>query len=169
MKLNLLAGAIALAFAGAVCAQSTTAPSGAPRTGAGERDMHKAEKERIEAAYKADKARCDGMKANAKDVCMKEAKGKQDVAEAELDAKNNPSERNQRKVEEAKAKAQYEVAKEKCDDMKGKEKSACEHEAKAQYDQAKAAIKPARGASTGSSTPKRSMTSAPATSSNQKP
>ena len=60
-KLCGLAAAIALAFAtSAVQAQSTNP--------AANRDMHKADKEKIEADYKADKAKCDGMKGNAKDV-----------------------------------------------------------------------------------------------------
>jgi hypothetical protein len=170
MKFNLIAAAVALAFATSVSAQSTTAPA-AGGSRAGQHDMKKAEKERIEADYKADKAKCDGMKGNQKDVCMKEAKGKEDVAKAELDAKENPSERNQRKVEEEKAKAKYEVAKEKCDDMKGKEKDACEHQAKAEHDQAKASMK---GASRGAGQPSGSSgrmgsAGAPATTSNTKP
>ena len=144
MKIQLcgIAAAVALAFAGLAQAQSSpsTAPA-TPRAPAADQKMKSAEKDRIEAEYKADKARCDGMKGNAKDVCVKEAKGKEKVAKAELDAKTDPSEHNQRKVMEAKADAQYDVAKEKCDDMKGKEKSACEKEAKAQHDRAKADIK----------------------------
>jgi hypothetical protein len=156
MKLTLVAAAVALAFAGAVQAQTTpgSAPSAGSNAGtnrAADRDMKKAEHERIEAAYKADKSKCDTMKGNQKDVCMKEAKGKQEIAEAELDAKNDPSAHNQRKVEEARAKAKYEVAKEKCDDMKGKEKDACEHQAKADFDQAKAGMQ--KSSSSGSSAP----------------
>src|SRR5689334_16414470 len=127
MKLHLIAASVALAFASTAFAQST-----APNR-AGERDMKKAEHERIEAAYKADKAKCDGMKGNEKDVCMKEAKGKEKVAKAELDAKNDPSDRNRHKVDEAKADADYDVAKEKCESMKGKEKDACQHDAKAKH------------------------------------
>jgi hypothetical protein len=122
-----------------------------------DRKTKNAEDERIEAEYKADKAKCDSMNGNAKDVCMKEAKGKEKVAKAELDARANPSERNQRKVEEAKADAKYEVAKERCDDMKGKEKSACEKQAKADHEQAKAAMTK-RNASAGSSSTARSNT-----------
>ena len=140
MKLQILsiAAAVALAFG----AQAQT-------TGSGKHEMKSAEKERIEADYKADKAKCDSMQGNAKDVCMKQAKGKENVAKAELNAKDNPSPRNQRKVDEAKAKADYEVAKEKCDDQKGNEKSACEKEAKAAYDRAKADIKKADAKSAG--------------------
>ena len=114
------------------------------------RKVKDAEEDRIEAEYKADKAKCDAMSGNAKDVCVKEAKGKEKVAKAELDAKKNPSERNTRKVEEAKADAKYEVAKERCDDMKGKEKSACEKEAKAEHERAKATMAKS-SASTGAS------------------
>src|SRR5438132_1012663 len=144
MKLDGVAAAVMFAFATAAQAQTTggSAPStpradpadrgaaGAP--GPSARKLKDAEEDRIEAEYKADKAKCDAMSGNAKDVCVKEAKGKEKVAKAELDAKKNPSERNTRKVEEAKADAKYEVAKERCDDMKGKEKSACEKEAKAE-------------------------------------
>ena len=153
MKLHLIVGAVALAFASASYAQGT-APS-APAAGgnrAAERDMKKAEHDRIEAAYKADKAKCDGMKGNAKDVCVKEAKGKENVAKAELDAKSDPSDRNQRKVHDAKADADYDVAKEKCESMKGKEKDACQHDAKAKHEEAKAAMKQDKSASRGSST-----------------
>src|SRR3954462_8583647 len=125
MKLKVIGIAAAFALAGAAHAQSQGQSSGA------DRKMKNAEEDRIEADYKADKAKCDAMSGNAKDVCMKEAKGKEKVAKAELDARANPSERNQRKVEEAKAEAKYEVAKERCDDMKGNEKSACEKQAKA--------------------------------------
>ncbi len=143
MKLCSIAAALLLAFAGT--AQAQTSPGGAARTqgpgGAAPTKMDNAEKERIEAAYKADKAQCEAMKDNAKDVCEKEAKGKEKVAKAELAARTNPSERNTRKVEEAKAEAEYDVAKEKCDDMKGNEKDACEKQAKTQRDQARADIK----------------------------
>ena len=104
-------------------------------------DEYKAAKEKIEANYKADKAKCDGLKDNAKDVCQKEAKGKENVAKAELEQQYKPSDSNSRKVEEEKVKATYEVAKEKCDDQKGDAKSACEKQAKADETKGKADIK----------------------------
>jgi hypothetical protein len=148
MKLQILsiAAAVAMAF-GSAHAQSTSSAN---------RDMNKADKDRIAADYKADKAKCDSMQGNAKDVCMKQAKGKENVAKAELDNKAHPSARNQRKVGEAKAKSDYEVAKEKCDDQKGKEKSACEKEAKAAYDRAKADMK--KSAGTGATSAKSAST-----------
>ena len=159
MKLYGIAAAMMLALASAAQAQPTPAPStpradptdrGTIRDSGMNHKVKEAEEDRIEAEYKAAKAHCDSMKGNAKDVCIKEAKGKEKVAKAELDARKNPSERNQRKVEEAKAEAKYEVAKERCDDLKGKEKDACQKDAKAEHERAKAAMAK-RNASTGSS------------------
>lgn len=104
-------------------------------------DEHKVAKEKIEAAYKMDKAKCDGMKGNTKDVCEKEAKGKENVAKAELEQQYKPSDSNARKVEEEKVKATYDVAKEKCEDQKGDAKSACEKQAKADEAKGKADIR----------------------------
>jgi hypothetical protein len=163
MKIHAVAAAVMLAFAGFASAQTTTpadrpaARDTAPRTDTAPRSDRKvkdAEEERIEAAYKADKAKCDAMNGNAKDVCEKEAKGKEKVAKAELDAKANPSDRNTRKVQEAKAEAEYEVAKEKCDDMKGKDKDACQKDAKASHERAKSAMAK-RDASAGATTERR--------------
>jgi len=146
MKIQLLGIAAALAFAGSAFAQTTAPSSGA------DRKMKNADEDKIEAQYKADKAKCDAMSGNAKDVCQKEAKGKEKVAKAELDQKNSPSARNQRKVEEAKADAKYDVAKERCDDLKGKEKDACQKDAKAAHEKDKAEIERQQASSSGPTT-----------------
>jgi hypothetical protein len=142
MKIQLMSIAVALSFAaGMAQAQSTTA-----------RQVKNADEDRIEAEYKAAKEKCDTLKGNANDVCEKEAKGKQKIAKAELDAKTNPTPANQRKVQEAKADAAYDVAKERCDDQKGNEKDVCQKQAKADHERAKADIKraDAKNAGTGS-------------------
>ena len=146
IKLLSIAAAMALACAGAVQAQSTTTPGARADGGKDakpsvDRKARKAEEDRIEADYKAAKAKCGPMKGHEKEVCEADAKGKENVAKAELKAKYEPSATNQRKVEEAKAEHEYKVAKEKCDVQKGKEESACEKEAKAKYERAKADIK----------------------------
>ena len=105
------------------------------------KDEYNAAKQKVEADYKADKAQCDTMKDNAKDVCMKEAKGKENVAKAELEAQYKPSAAHTRKVAEEKADMTYDVAKEKCDDQQGDAKKACVTQAKADHDKAKADIK----------------------------
>ncbi|MDL9997070.1 hypothetical protein QTI24_00540 [Variovorax sp. J22P240] len=104
-------------------------------------DEYKVAKEKIEADYKVDKAKCDTLKDNAKDVCDKEAKGKENVAKAELEQQYKPSESHARNVKEEQVKATYEVAKEKCDDLKGDAKNACEKQAKADEAKGKAEIK----------------------------
>jgi hypothetical protein len=145
MKMHIygIAAAVALAF-GSAQAQDTS-----------KRQVKNADQDRIEAEYKAAKERCDTMQGNAKDVCQKEAKGKENVAKAELTAKMSPSASNQRKVQEAKAEADYDVAKERCEDQKGNDKDVCAKDAKAKYERARADIKRAdakpadRGAGSG--------------------
>lgn len=98
---------------------------------------HKAAKDRITADYKMNKEKCDGLQGNAKDVCQKEAKGAEKVAKAELEAQYKPSAKATRKVAEAKGDAAYDVAKEKCDDLKGNDKDVCVKDAKAAHVKAK--------------------------------
>ena len=45
-----------------------------------------------------DKARCGSLCGNAKDVCLAEAKGKEDTAEADLEARYKPSKENRYKA-----------------------------------------------------------------------
>ena len=103
-----------------------------------------AEKARIEAEYKTDKKACDAMNGNAKDVCVEQAKGKEKVARAELEYKQDASERHRGKLAEAKADAQYAVAKEKCDDLTGDQKDVCVKDAKAAKARAEANLKSAK-------------------------
>ena len=104
------------------------------------REAYKAEKDKIEATAKADKKACEPMKANAKDICQAEAKAKEKIAKAELDAKNKPDAKADEKVALMKAEGAYEVAKEKCEDSKDT-MAACKKDAKAAYDKARADIK----------------------------
>jgi hypothetical protein len=131
LMISLLAAA-GIAFAGAANAAGTSTMS---------RDAYKAEKDKIEAQYKADKDQCKSMSGNAKDVCQAEAKGHEKVAKAELEAnyKNTDAARND--VRTAKADAAYDVAKEKCDDLKGNDKDVCVKQAKAAHTKARAEAK----------------------------
>lgn len=134
LLISLLAGA-GIAFAGAASAADTHGMS---------RDQYKAQKDRIEAQYKADRDACKSMKGNAADVCKAEAKGKEKVATADLDAdyKNTAKARHDARV--AKADADYDIAKEKCDDLSGNRKDVCVKEAKAAHTKAKDEAKVAR-------------------------
>ena len=107
-------------------------------------DQYKAEKDRIESQYKADNAHCKSMKGNAEDVCKAEAKGKEKVAKAELEAEYKNSDKARYDARVAKADADYDVAKEKCDDLKGNDKDVCVKQAKAAHTKMKADAKVAR-------------------------
>ena len=92
---------------------------------------YKADKDRISANYKADKAACASFADNTKDICIQEAKGKEDVARAELEYRYTGKAADRIKVLNAQAKSAYAVAKEKCDDQAGNAKNVCVKEAKA--------------------------------------
>src|SRR5262252_272288 len=124
-----LMAATGLSFAGA--AQSATMT----------KEQHDAAYKDASAQYTADKDSCKGMSGNAKDVCIEQAKGKEKIAKAEADAayKGTPKARESARV--AHAEADYNVAKEKCDDLSGNQKDVCVKEAKAAYAKAKADAK----------------------------
>jgi hypothetical protein len=104
-------------------------------------DQYKAEKDRIEAEAKAGKESCKALKDNAKDICEAEYKGKEKLAKKELDLKKNPNDKNAQDVEKMKAEVAYEVAKEKCEDLKGADMAKCKKDAKHEKDRAMAAAK----------------------------
>jgi len=92
---------------------------------------YKAGKTRISAEYKTDKTACASLKANAKDICVQEAKAKEKVALAELEYSHSGKATDHTKVLVAKAESTYAVAKERCDDQSGNAKDVCVKEAKA--------------------------------------
>ena len=109
--------------------------------GAMAKSEYKISNDQIAARYKSDASACDSLKANAKDICIQEAKGEQMVATAELEANYKPTAKTRNNVRIAKADAAYAVAKEKCDDAAGNARDVCVKEAKAAYVTAKADAK----------------------------
>ena len=107
------------------------------------KDAYKSAKDKVEAQAKADKKACASMKDNAKDVCQAEAKAKEKIAKAELDAQHKPGAKADEKVRLMKAEGEYEVAKEKCEDQKGAAMTACKKDAKTAYDKVKADVRQA--------------------------
>lgn len=97
--------------------------------------------ERIESEYKSEKKNCDSFSGNAKDICVAEAKGKEKVAKADLEASNKNTKKAHYNAHVAKAEADYAVAKEKCDDQAGNDKDVCLKAAKAAEVAAKADAK----------------------------
>ncbi len=94
---------------------------------------YSAKKDQISAEYKADKAACDKLDGNNKDVCVEKAKGKEKVAKAELEFNYTGKQADSAKIAVAKADAEYDVAKEMCDDKKGNDKDLCVKDAKAAH------------------------------------
>lgn len=95
------------------------------------RTDYTASKSRISDTYKTEKKACDSQSANAKDICVEEAKAREKVARAELEFGYTGTAKDQTKVAVAKAESAYAVAKEKCDDQSGNDKDVCVKAAKA--------------------------------------
>jgi hypothetical protein len=98
-------------------------------------------KKNADAQYKIDRKACSLLNGNAKDICVAEAKGKENVAKADAEAAyaNTPKARESARV--AHAQAIYNVAIEKCDDLAGNRKDVCVKEAKAELVKDKANAK----------------------------
>ncbi len=95
-----------------------------------------AAKDRAKSEYKVADEKCGSLSGNAKDICQAEAKGarKKADATAEADYKNTAKARRDAAI--AAADADYDVAKEKCDDKAGNDKDVCVKEAKAAHTKA---------------------------------
>jgi hypothetical protein len=101
-----------------------------------------AAQDRISADHKAAKARCDNLSGNTKDICMAEANAKEKVAKAELEArKKNYTPQARYDLNVARAEANHDVAKQKCDEKAGNDKDVCMKDAKAALTAAKADAK----------------------------
>ena len=91
-----------------------------------DKDEYKAAKDKIEANYKADKAACDAHEGQRQGRLREGSQGQGKRRQGRAgETSTSRAHRNARKVAEEKVKANYEVAKEKCDDQKGDAKSAC--------------------------------------------
>lgn len=88
--------------------------------------------------YKAAKEQCDSLKDNAEDICEATAKLEQTKRDAVAEAKFKGTFKAAHEARVDIAKAEHELAKEKCDDMNGNAKDVCQKEAKAAYVAAKA-------------------------------
>ena len=91
---------------------------------------YKAEKARIEATQGTDILRCKQLAGNASDICKLEVGGAQKIAMADLDARNKGTKEAAYDARVVRAKADYAVAKEKCDDLAGNDKDVCVKKAK---------------------------------------
>ncbi|QEI05347.1 hypothetical protein FXN63_05430 [Pigmentiphaga aceris] len=92
----------------------------------------KAQEERIEGEYKAQRVECDRLSGNQKDVCQTQAKANRDKALADNKAAGKTAEA-QADAAKTKREADYRVAREKCDPLSGAAKDQCVDRAKADY------------------------------------
>jgi hypothetical protein len=118
IMITTIAGALSLAFGAAATAEIT-------------KPQYQETKKTIGAEHKAAKAACSPLAGNAKDVCLVDAKGREKVSLAQLEAAYVPSQKNHYNARVALANANYEVAKEKCDEKAGNSKDVCRKEAQA--------------------------------------
>lgn len=128
-KSNAIAMAACLVFSAGAMAQALS------------KDDFKADKGKISADYKAAVAACASLAGNTKDICKVEARGKEKVAKAELEARYAPSTKHHYEARITKAEADYALSKEKCDSLAGNSKDVCVKEAKAAEVAAKADAK----------------------------
>ena len=133
--------AAGLGYAGVSSAQTYAPKTAVASASSMSKEGYAQAKKDADAQYKIDKERCSSLSGNAKDICMAEAKGKDDIARAEAAAayENTPKTRENARV--AHADASYKVSIEKCDDLAGNPKDVCIKEAKAALVRAKADAK----------------------------
>lgn len=93
----------------------------------------RAETDRIAAQYSVAMAHCQTLQGNDKDICTEDAKGSQRVAQAERDAKLQGDADHTYQVRVARAEADYRVAKERCNEMRGDAIGICKKDAEAAY------------------------------------
>lgn len=122
-KLLLLSVAMTCAFSSAAMAMTKA--------------EHQTQKDSIASEYKINMDKCASLKANAKDICVSEAKGAQKIAKAELASQYDPTARHTEILSMAKGDAAYDTAKERCDDLVGNTKTICQKDAKAAHVKAK--------------------------------
>jgi hypothetical protein len=125
-------GAAATCLAFATCASAGTMMS---------KSDYQAARKTISDDATTAKAKCKAFVANAKDICMAEAKGNEKVALAQLEESYKPSDKTRQATRVAQADATHAVAKEKCDDATGNAKDVCVKEANAAHANAVAEAK----------------------------
>lgn len=90
----------------------------------------KAAEQKIEAVARSERKACETRNGRAAELCTKEAKAREKIAKAELEADYQPSPETVQEARNVKANAEYGVAREKCDDLKGATRDRCVNAAK---------------------------------------
>ena len=98
------------------------------------KDEAKLHTAQYEARYAVAKEKCDDQSGNAKDVCVQEAKTARDKAKADAKLTKTVTTAMATDVD-AKMKADYKLAREKCDSLTANAKDICIASAKARYNE----------------------------------
>ena len=98
------------------------------------KDEAKLHTAQYEARYAVAKEKCDDQSGNAKDVCVQEAKTARDKAKADAKLTKTVTTAMATDVD-AKMKADYKLAREKCDSLSANAKDICVASAKARYNE----------------------------------
>lgn len=96
-------------------------------------DAYRQQAAKAESDYKIARDNCKTQKGNSKDVCQYEAKAARARALVDATAQYKDDSRSLEKARVALAEAEYDVAKEKCDDAASAEKSNCVRDARASH------------------------------------
>jgi len=131
-----------VARAAALCLSTLALAAGAQA--AGDKAAYNQSKDSAKSTYETAKKACDPMSGNAKDICVAEAKAARVKTEVDAEAMYKGTPKARAHAIEETAEANYKVAKERCDDMKGNDKDVCVKEAKATMIKAKADAKATR-------------------------
>lgn len=131
--------AVKLALTGVLCAVFSAA-SAAPLP----KPTYDAAKSELRTTYKSERAACDSMSGNAKDICVETAKGREEVAMAHLEYQYTAKSSDRAALLKARYEARYEIAEERCDDLGAQQKDVCIAEAKAERDKSKASAAAAK-------------------------
>ena len=79
--------------------------------------------------YKVDRVKCESLAGNPRDVCIAEAKAAEKRAQAEAEVNYKGTENARAAARKDIANANYDVAKTRCDNMRGTDKDVCLAEA----------------------------------------
>ncbi len=85
----------------------------------------------IKSNHEVNKKACDALANNAKSVCVEQCEGDEKIAKADLEERYEPTAKHHFKSRVARADAEYDVAKARCNDKAGTDKDVCVEEAKA--------------------------------------
>lgn len=94
------------------------------------KEAFKAAEQKIEAVARSEREACETRKGRGAELCSKEAKAREKAALAELEAEYRPSPDSWQEARNVKAEAEYDVAREKCGDLKGATRDRCIQTAK---------------------------------------